>query len=94
MGKLISNNGSYTAQLSIENTTKEVYLEFIQKLFNEYNVNSDYTLKPLDSYNNPFIYSEFDGRINFTPKYKVDNTTYSTMIMYEREHIVIYIREI
>lgn len=94
LGKLISNNGSYTAQLSIENTTKEIYLEFIQKLFNEYNVNSDYILKPLDSYNNPFIYSEFDGRINFTPKYKVDNTTYSTMIMYEREHIVIYIREI
>ena len=80
-------------QMSIEIASNDVYYSFIQKLFDEYNLNMMRDETVVDSYDNDFIFFARDNYAAFTPYYKVGDKLFRANISLDYGHIVIQIGE-
>ncbi|MDE6473899.1 MAG: hypothetical protein K2L70_02215 [Clostridia bacterium] len=94
LGKIVSNDNGYSARMSIEIASDEVYDSFIQKLFNDYGMNLSREEEMVESYKNPEIYYFNQHFTMFSPRFKVEDKTFSANINLDDGHIVIEIFDV
>ena len=94
LGKIVSNDNGYSARMSIEIASDAIYDSFIPKLFNDYNMNLSREEEVVESYNDPAIYLSNQHFTMFSPRFKVEDKTFSASINLDDGHIVIEIYDV